>query len=734
MLDILVLGLSTVASVVTGMFVFARNPRSNVNRVYGFLTICLTLLSAMNYLSLQTNDRLFYVRAVVCLSTLVAGSLYYFVILLSSPGKPMVSWRKVGIYLTVAVALLDMTPFVFGGLRGTVNPVPVPRLGAGLFVIHLVAFLAASLILIFRNITQTRQKERSQYILLLTGVLPIFFFAPVTGFVLPILFRNAHFIVITPLYGVIFTGLVGYAIIKHGLFDVQFFVVRTVAYVTTIFTISIVFVAPALWILEKLVGFNPSMPVFMAMVLIGVLSLYVLQYLRHLFDVITTKVFFRGYHDPQDVLDRLSDVLVRTADIGTLQQETSEILREALGPLSVEYALFANRNSAKGRMASKIVKHLNDSGHPLEIIETDTLTGDNGRLSDLLSNSKVAIAIRLHTTHEDLGFLLLGYKQSGQSYSVRDRRLLSVAADEIAISLQNALRFQEIQRFNITLQERIDDATRKLRRTNQRLRELDETKDDFISMASHQLRTPLTSVKGYLSLVLEGDAGKLNETQAKMLRQAFSSSQRMVFLITDLLNISRLKTGKFEIDAKPVDLSALVQEEIEQLSESAEAKQIKLSYTKPATFPKLMLDDTKIRQVVMNYIDNALYYTPVGGHIDVELTEKPATVELRVTDSGIGVPRSEQPHLFTKFYRATNARKTRPDGTGLGLFMAKKAITAQGGSVVFSSREGHGSTFGFLFSKNRLKVPDNATAVPHSLTSQIDADVAADKKKQKQPA
>jgi len=307
--------------------------------------------------------------------------------------------------------------------------------------------------------------------------------------------------------------------------------------------------------------------------------------------------------------------------------------------------------------------------------------------------------------------MLLGHKQSGGAYSERDKRLLSVAADEIAISMQNALRFQEIQQFNITLQQRVDEATKSLRRANARLVELDETKDDFISMASHQLRTPLTSVKGYLSMVLEGDAGRLTSQQTKMLRQAFSSSQRMVYLITDLLNISRLKTGKFVIDAAPADLSAIVHDEVTQLTESAHLKDIQLSYQRPASFPHLMLDETKIRQVIMNFIDNALYYTPTGGHVRVELEEKPVTVELRVVDDGMGVPKAEQPHLFTKFYRAVNARKIRPDGTGLGLFMAKKVVTAQGGSILFSSREGHGSTFGFVFSKTRLKVPE-AGGVP----------------------
>ncbi|MEK7059729.1 MAG: sensor histidine kinase, partial [Patescibacteria group bacterium] len=111
------------------------------------------------------------------------------------------------------------------------------------------------------------------------------------------------------------------------------------------------------------------------------------------------------------------------------------------------------------------------------------------------------------------------------------------------------------------------------------------------------------------------------------------------------------------------------------------------------------------RQVIMNMIDNALHYTPTGGKITVKLLETPLTIEMRVEDNGIGVPKSEQAHLFTKFYRAGNARKARPDGTGLGLFMAKKVIIAQGGSLIFESREGKGSAFGFVFSKAKHLVP-----------------------------
>jgi signal transduction histidine kinase len=301
-----------------------------------------------------------------------------------------------------------------------------------------------------------------------------------------------------------------------------------------------------------------------------------------------------------------------------------------------------------------------------------------------------------------VGYLLLGPKKSGNLYSSQDLKVIEIVANELVIAIQNALRFEEIRNFNLTLQAKVDEATKKLRRANEKLRQLDETKDDFISMASHQLRTPLTSVKGYIDMVMEGDGGKITQKQREMLGQAFFSSQRMVYLIADLLNVSRLKTGKFIIEPAPVNLAKIVKEELEQLEESAASHNLTLAYDKPKSFPELMLDETKIRQVIMNFVDNAIYYTPNGGHITVHLVDNKSTVELRVEDDGIGVPKSEQPHLFTKFYRAGNARKQRPDGTGLGLFMAKKVVVAQEGSIIFESHEGKGSTFGFIFSKNKL--------------------------------
>lgn len=285
-----------------------------------------------------------------------------------------------------------------------------------------------------------------------------------------------------------------------------------------------------------------------------------------------------------------------------------------------------------------------------------------------------------------------------------DSKLLAFAVGELSIAMQNMYRLEEIRAFAQTLEKEVSDATRDLRRSNKRLLLLDATKDEFVSMASHQLRTPLTSVKGYISMVLEGDAGDISESQRQLLNEAFTSSERMVHLIGDFLNVSRLQTGKFMLDTHPIDLTQIVAEEVESMTHIAETHDMRLRYRAPSRFPRLELDEGKLRQVIMNFIDNAIYYSHAGDMITVALTTVDGEVVFTVKDHGIGVPKEVQERLFSKFFRADNAKTQRPDGTGIGLYLAQKIITAHGGSMVFESIEGKGSTFGFRLPIKKLSV------------------------------
>lgn len=284
------------------------------------------------------------------------------------------------------------------------------------------------------------------------------------------------------------------------------------------------------------------------------------------------------------------------------------------------------------------------------------------------------------------GILVLATRIQSSKISKYQRQLVERLTRAIGIAIDSKLLYAEIQ-----------EATARLKITNRHLKELDKAKDEFISMASHQLRTPLTAIKGYVSMLNDGDAGKLNEQQANFADLAFTSAQRMVSLISDMLNVSRISTGKLVIEKAPFDFDKITQEEINLLITTAKAKGVELVYHRPKNkIPMLQLDEGKMRQVIMNFTDNAIYYAP-NTTIDIYVERNANRVEFKVIDRGIGVPDKEKKELFTKFFRAGNARNVRPDGTGLGLFMAKMVVEMQGGKIIFESQEGEGSTFGCSF-------------------------------------
>jgi signal transduction histidine kinase len=169
----------------------------------------------------------------------------------------------------------------------------------------------------------------------------------------------------------------------------------------------------------------------------------------------------------------------------------------------------------------------------------------------------------------------------------------------------------------------------------------------------------------------------------------------MVSLISDLLNVSRLSAGRFLIEKQPTDLVEVVADEVRQLQSHADAKHLELIFDHPKKkIPNINIDEGKTRQVIMNFIDNAIYYTRQGS-VTVTLEADNHAIRVKVKDTGIGVPEAARQKLFSKFFRAENAQVARPDGTGLGLYLAKRVVEDQGGTIIFDSQEGKGSTFGF---------------------------------------
>lgn len=231
-----------------------------------------------------------------------------------------------------------------------------------------------------------------------------------------------------------------------------------------------------------------------------------------------------------------------------------------------------------------------------------------------------------------------------------------------------------------------------------REKEVERLKTEFVSLAAHQLRTPLSAIKWTLRMLLDGDAGELSEEQRGFLEKTYRSNERMITLINDLLNVTRIEEGRYLYKPEFFQIEELLQGVVDSYKGKGKHKDIKLEYKKPKEqLPRLMVDAEKVMLAVQNLIDNAIRYTPSKGTVAVgaKLNEKEQEVEVMVKDTGMGIPERQQGRVFEKFFRATNAKRVDTEGSGLGLYLVKNIVEAHEGRIWFESKEGKGTTFHF---------------------------------------
>jgi PAS domain S-box-containing protein len=225
---------------------------------------------------------------------------------------------------------------------------------------------------------------------------------------------------------------------------------------------------------------------------------------------------------------------------------------------------------------------------------------------------------------------------------------------------------------------------------------VERMKTEFVSLAAHQLRTPLAAIKWTLRMLLDGDLGEITEEQKDFIEKTYSSNERMIALINDLLDVTRIEEGRYLLKPTPASLEDVVQFVIKSYQEEIKRRKIKLEFQKPAKkTPQVMIDAEKMRIAIQNLVDNAVKYTPPQGTVTVSLKFTKKKIELSVKDTGIGIPKDQQERVFTKFFRAANVIRKETEGSGLGLFIAKNIIEAHKGKIWFKSKEGEGTTFYF---------------------------------------
>jgi signal transduction histidine kinase len=250
--------------------------------------------------------------------------------------------------------------------------------------------------------------------------------------------------------------------------------------------------------------------------------------------------------------------------------------------------------------------------------------------------------------------------------------------------------FDRVRRDERAARAEAESAQRQLLRQNERLREADRLKDEFVALISHDLRTPLTSIIGYLELVLDDD--NLTEEQRGFLNVADRNADRLLRLVNDLLFVARFEAGELELRPTELDLAAVVRQSVEESGPRAAAGGVELTCEAGAV-SAVQADKGRMFQLVENLVSNAIKFTPEGGEVRVSVTPVNGVVRLEVADTGIGIASGEQERLFERFFRASTASEHQIPGTGLGLYITRAIVEAHGGSIAVRSDPGEGTSF-----------------------------------------
>ena len=504
-----------------------------------------------------------------------------------------------------------------------------------------------------------------------------------------------------------YPALMAYAIVAHRFMDIKMVMRRYSVFLAALSTVLIL--ATAVKYLLATYFYNYSV---WGDPLILIAALFIFPPIRNRFYRLANQYFFSSLYDSGEVIASLSDKLRTTIETEKIYDFIYQTLINAFHIKAFGLLIYndADKNYLveynNGFVLNKQKVFSEDKELNEMFIKQNKLviTEDVRRLSQFDDNQTVALLKKigveilapLNVKNKTIGLIALGKKESGDMYNDEDLKVLEVVGAQAAISLENALLYKETKDFSIKLEKEVERATRDLKKANVQLKKLDAAKSEFISIASHQLRTPLTVIKGYISMMLEGNFGQLTDSEKESLEKVFESNERLIQLVENLLNISRIESGRLQFNFEEVDFSKMVASVVEELSGYVKKKNLRLEYKPPAKpLPLVKLDEEKIRQVVMNLVDNAIKYTKQGG-ITVRVEQSRENITFCVSDTGMGISEADLANLFKKFSRGKGTSLVHTEGTGLGLYVARIMIESHQGRIwAESAGEGKGSKFCF---------------------------------------
>lgn len=426
------------------------------------------------------------------------------------------------------------------------------------------------------------------------------------------------------------------------------------------------------------------------------------------------EIILSAVTDPQQIAQQVADITVKETGYKAISiilkdSNKDELYRVAVSQTDqikqIEQSLHLNFSEAKIPLTYEdniIVRAFTRKTVQLSHDLYDTFGPNTSRdvskqVQEMLSIVTI-IAAPLIARGHSIGVFVIALDLDENSMSAYEHDLRERLPNVVGVAMDNALLYQEIQQ------------------ANEKLKALDKLKDEFVSLASHELRTPMTAIKSYLWMALAGKGGALNEKQKFYLDRAYNSTDRLIKLVNEMLNVSRIESGRINLEQKAIDVNVLSDDVVADVLPRAQELGIAVIVNHVSPLSLVFADENKIKEVLINLIGNSLKFTPKGGTITIGFKQTDALVEVSVTDTGKGIAAEDIPKLFQKFGKIDNNYLTAQavQGTGLGLYISKAIVELHGGKIwVYSDGMDKGTTFTFslpIFKNQQTSVTTSDTA------------------------
>jgi signal transduction histidine kinase len=675
--------------------IFLRNKKNKTHLVISFFIFCLATWTIANFFSLKVSsvaEKLFWVRMVM-LVTSPLPIFFYLVTLLFPLNKEKLPQKKImlGIGTMLLLAGLSFTPLMFKDyFLSSGQPHVTPGPAILLYAVNFILFCGAGIVNLFSKLKKEKGKKKEQSFYFLVGLILTSLGGFVTNFISVVVFNSLQFVWLGPCFSLFLVAFLSYAIIKHRFLDIRVLIFRSVVYLCILLSICFLYSAGFMLISYFFFGRNLGQVSFQQALIFTLLASLLFQPLKNFFEVHTERLFFAGRYNPSLVLKEMSSTLSASIVLDELEQKTADQLKQLMG---IKEVLLYIPVQGKNEPLNNLLISLYSEKKQIHIF--DEL--EESKQKNFLRKNMWEVVCVFRTNKKRIAGLFLGEKQNGQSYSVEDIEILQILTPQLSLAVDHALSYKHIANFNQQLKEEVSLATTELRQANSRLQDLDRLKNEFVSIASHELRTPMTAIKNSLWLALFSSNESFSTSTKKYLKTAYNSTERLLRLVQDILTVSKIEANNFTLKPKKVDIKKLISNVMMENEALQKKKKISLQLSEISAYT-LFIDAEKIHLVLQNILGNAIKFTPSKGVIRLTSTVLENTYILSISDTGPGISEDDMCKLFEKFSRIEKSyAKTPESGTGLGLYISQQIMKMHQGKIEVTSQIKKGTTFSLHF-------------------------------------